>query len=299
MFINNWPLHIADITRKTENIWMDCIFLFLFFLSVYLYLFFSDNDFLNEDQSVLVSHGGSPVLLFAAMRIANWRKLWGSVNWETVENCWELWKLVRIVGTCRVGWIKKRKQWSIYFQPLRVHTGRFFVFIILWQPLSFFCKSLEHWYPWVFVCLLRCDLMRGRFWKSAQSLPHILISGWSGPYEYVHTPTTVHIRTHMYTWTLLLSYGCDSSVGRWSSSDKMGSWPYFTFGWWLSLYLCVYPNMYFCVASTLYLVGAQFKVISQGDRISGRTHMELMKLPFASGKWFMWPTNWILHQLYF
>ena len=25
------------------------------------------------------------------------------------------------------------------------------------------------------------------------------------------------------------------------------------------------PNMYFCVASTLYLVGAQFKVISEGD----------------------------------
>ena len=95
MVINNWPLHIADITRKTENIWMDCIFLLLFFLSVYLYFIFSififfifsDNDFLNEDQSVLVSHGGSPVLLFAAMRIANWRKLWGSVNWETVENC--------------------------------------------------------------------------------------------------------------------------------------------------------------------------------------------------------------------
>ena len=75
------------------------------------------------------------------MRIANWRKLWGSVNWETVENCWELWKLVRIVGTCRVGWIKKRKQWSIYFQPLWVHTGRFLVFIILWQPLSFFSLS--------------------------------------------------------------------------------------------------------------------------------------------------------------
>ena len=199
MVINNWPLHIAEITRKTENIWMECIFLFLFFLSVYLYLFFSDNDFLNEDQSVLVSHGGSPVLLFAAMRIANWRKLWGSVNWETVENCWELWKLVRIVGTCRVGWIKKRKQWSIYFQPLWVHTGRFFVFIILWQPLSFFCISLEHWYPWVFVCLLRCDLMRGRFWKSAQSLPHILISGWSGPYEYAHTPTPVHIQVHKHT----------------------------------------------------------------------------------------------------
>ena len=108
-----------------------------------IYICFSDNDFLNEDQSVLVSHGGSPVLLFAAMRIANWRKLWGSANWETVENCWELWKLVRIVGTCRVGWIKKRKQWFIYFQPLRVHTGRFFVFIILWQPLFFSATPLN------------------------------------------------------------------------------------------------------------------------------------------------------------
>ena len=59
---------------------------FVFPFSVFIFVF-SDNDFLNEDQSVLVSHGGSPVLLFAAMRIANWRKLWGSVNWETVENC--------------------------------------------------------------------------------------------------------------------------------------------------------------------------------------------------------------------
>ena len=43
--------------------------------------------------------------------------------------------------------------------------------------------------------------MRGRFWKSAQSLPHILISGWSGPYEYTHTPTPVHIQVHTHTCT--------------------------------------------------------------------------------------------------
>ena len=183
---------------------MNCIFLFFFSFQC-IYICFSDNDFLNEDQSVLVSHGGSPVLLFAAMRIANWRKLWGSANWETVENCWELWKLVRIVGTCRVGWIKKRKQWSIYFQPLWVHTGKFFVFIILWQPLSFFCISLEHWYPWVFVCLLRCDLMRGRFWKSAQSLPHIF--SYPGGPDHMNTHTHRHpciyryIRTHLYIWS--------------------------------------------------------------------------------------------------
>ena len=217
---------------------------------------------------------------------------------ETGENCWDLQSGVNQETETMVNLFPAfvSSHWEIF----RFHN-------FMATSFSFFCKSFEHRYPWVFVCLLRCDLMRGRFWKSAQSLPHILISGWSGPYEYAHTPTPVDIQVHTHTFvhmkfilgTLLLSYGCDSSVGRWSSSDKMGSWPYFTFGWWLSLYLCVYPNMYFCVASTLYLVGAQFKVISRGGRISGRTHMELMKLPFASGMWFMWPTNWILHQLYF
>ena len=113
------------------------------------------------------------------MRIANWRKLWGSVNWETVENCWELWKLVRIVGTCRVGWIKKRKQWSIYFQPLWVHTGRFFVFIILWQPLSFFCKSL---------CLF--VEVRPDAWEILE------ISAISASYSHIRVVQTIWIRTH-------------------------------------------------------------------------------------------------------
>ena len=213
---------------------------------------------------------------------------------ETGENCWDLQSGVNQETETMVNLFPAflSSHWEIFRFHNFMATSIFFLQI-----------------PWTLISTSLCLFVEVRpdAWEileiSAISASYILISGWSGPYEYVHTPTPVdiqvHTHTHVHMNPLLLSYGCDSSVGRWSSSDKMGSWPYFTFGWWLSLYLCVYPNMYFCVASTLYLVGAQFKVISQGDRISGRTHMELMKLPFASGMWFMWPTNWILHQLYF
>ena len=112
------------------------------------------------------------------MRIANWRKLWGSVNWETVENCWELWKLVRIVGTCRVGWIKKRKQWSIYFQPLRVHTGRFFFFFLQ--------------LPWTSISMSLCLFVEVRpdAWEILE------ISAISASYSHIRVVRTIWIRTH-------------------------------------------------------------------------------------------------------
>ena len=216
---------------------------------------------------------------------------------ETGENCWDLQSGVNQETETMVNLFPAfvSSPWEIFRFHNFMATSIFFLQI-----------------PWTLISMSLCLFVEVRpdAWEILE------ISAISASYSHIRVVRTIWIRTHtdtrrytgtyahictyeVHIGTLLLSYGCDSSVGRWSSSDKMGSWPYFTFGWWLSLYLCVYPNMYFCVASTLYLVGAQFKVISQGDRISGRTHMELMRLPFASGKWFMWPTNWILHQLYF